>query len=67
MVSMNYIQVLLTILCIHQGRPQDLGGGARIFFQLWEFACREARGVLGHAPPRIFFKTMQFGAFQGEF
>ena len=26
-----------------QGRPQDLGGGGQeIFFQIWEFACREA-------------------------
>ena len=26
-----------------QGRPQDLGGGAKnIFFRIWEFACREA-------------------------
>ena len=47
-----------------QGRPQDLeGGGAIFFFQIWEFACREARGVWGHAPPRNFFKTVQFGAF----
>ena len=37
------------------------------FFQIWEFACREAmriaRGVRGHAPPRKIFKTVQFGAF----
>ena len=26
-------------------------------------AMRTARGVRGHAPPRNFFKTMQFGAF----
>ena len=27
----------------YQGRPQDLGGGAKnFFFQIWEFACREA-------------------------
>ena len=27
-----------------QGRPQDLGGGGakKFFFQIWEFACREA-------------------------
>ena len=26
-----------------QGRPQDLGGGGQeFFFQIWEFACREA-------------------------
>ena len=40
----------------------------RIFFQIWEFACRceamrIARGVQGHAPPRKFFETVQFGAF----
>ena len=59
-----------------QGRPQDLGGGGpRIFF--FRFgnlhvvkrhaahgeAMRIARGVRGHAPPRKFFKTVQFGAF----
>ena len=54
---------------ISQERPQDLGGGGakNFFFQIWEFACREAmriaRGVRGHAPPRKFFKTVQFGAF----
>ena len=26
-------------------------------------AIRIARGVRGHAPPRKFFKTVQFGAF----
>ena len=27
-----------------QGRPQDLGGGGakKFYFQIWEFACREA-------------------------
>ena len=59
-----------------QGRPQDLGGeGAKNFF--FRFgnlhvakrhaahgeAMRIARGVRGHASPRKFFKTMQFGAF----
>ena len=59
-----------------QGRPQDLGGGGpRIYF--FRFgnlhvakrhaahgeAMRIARGVRGHAPPRNFFKTVQFGAF----
>ena len=40
------------------------GGGQEIFFcQIWKFACREARGVRGHAPPRNFFKMVQFGAF----
>ena len=40
-------------------------GGQEFFFQIREFACREdtARGVRGHAPPRKFFKTVQFGAF----
>ena len=51
------------------------GGGARNFF--FRFgnlhvakrhaahgeAMRIARGVRGHAPPRKFFKTVQFGAF----
>ena len=57
------------------GRPQDLGGGGKNFF--FRFgnlhvakrhaahvkAMRIARGVRGHAPPRKFFKTVQFGAF----
>ena len=56
-----------------QGRPQDLGGGgAKKFFfsdlgicmsRSDMFAMRIARGVRGHAPPRKFFKTVQFGAF----
>ena len=51
------------------------GGGQEIFF--FRFgnlhvakrhaahgeAMRIARGVRGHAPPRKFFKTVQFGAF----
>ena len=51
------------------------GGGPRIFF--FRFgnlhvakrhaehgeAMRFARGVRGHAPPRNFFKIVQFGAF----
>ena len=31
------------------------GGGQEIFFQLWKFACRFARGVGGHAPSRKKF------------
>ena len=49
-------------------------GGPRIFFRFANLhvakrhaahgeAMRIARGVRGHAPPRKFFKTMQFGAF----
>ena len=62
---------------IHQGRPQDLGGGGakKYFFFRFENlhvakrhaahgeAMRIARGVRGHARPRKFFKTVQFGAF----
>ena len=40
----------------------ERGGPRNFFFQIWEFACREAtfamriaRGVRGHAPPRKFF------------
>ena len=44
------------------GASPGFGGGAKIFFQIWEFACREAmriaRGVRGHAPPRKFFKMV---------
>ena len=39
------------------------GEAMRIARGVWEFACREARGVREHAPPRKFFKTVQFGAF----
>ena len=58
-----------------QGRPHDLaGGGARIFFQIWKFACREeaceamrfAKGVWGHAPREIFLKwcnLLRFGVY----
>ena len=56
---------MIGTLCV-QGRPQDLGGGGpRIFFPdlgICE-AMRIARGVRGHAPPRKFFKAVQFGAF----
>ena len=66
---------------ICQGRPQDLGGGGGqeiFFFRFGNLhvakrhaahgeAMRIARGVRGHAPPRKFFKTVQFGAFQGVF
>ena len=54
------------------------GGGQEYFFQFGNLhvakrhgahgeAMRIARGVRGHAPPRNFFKTVQFGAFSGVF
>ena len=61
---------------IYRGVPRIWeGGGPRIFF--FRFgnlhvakrhaahgeAMRIVRGVRGHAPPRNFFKTVQFGAF----
>ena len=50
------------------------GGGQEFFFRFRNLhvakrhaahgeAMRIARGVRGRAPPRKFFKTMQFGAF----
>ena len=44
---------------VQHRRPQDLeGGGKNFFFQIWEYACREAmsiaRGVRGRAPPINF-------------
>ena len=50
------------------------GGGSKFFWKSGVFAWREApcsawrshafaRGVRGHAPPRNFFKMVQFGAF----
>ena len=58
----NSLAFTYTIRII-QGRSQDLagGGGKNYFFQIWKFAC--ARGVRRHAPPRKFFKMVQFGAF----
>ena len=49
---------------IFRGVPRiwEGGGAKKFFFQIWE-AMRIARGVRGHAPPRKFFKTVQFGAF----
>ena len=57
----------ITILMTEQGRPQDLTGGGQeiIFFSDLE-AMRFARGVRGHAPPRIFFKwcsLVRFGVY----
>ena len=47
--------------CVSTGASPGFsrGGGQEFFFQIWEFACREAmrfaRGVRGHAPPEKFF------------
>ena len=67
---------MLYLVGRHQGRPQDLGGGGprNFFFRFGNLhvakrhavhgeAMRISRGVRGHAPPRKFFKTVQFGAF----
>ena len=67
---------MIQFLHMQQGRPQDLGGGGprNLFFRFGKLhvakrhaahgeAMRIARGVRGHAPPRKFFKTVQFGAF----
>ena len=43
------------------------GGRARIFFQIWEFACRKARGVRGHAPREIFLKRCNLVRFRVYF
>ena len=53
-----------TVFSIHRSR----GGGQEIFFPVWEICMslrdmRFARGVRGHAPPRKFFKMVQFGAY----
>ena len=70
--------IILAIHDTFQGRPQDLaggGGGQELFFSRFGNlhvakrhaahgeAMRFARGVRGHAPPRKFFKMVQFGAF----
>ena len=46
---------------MNQGRSQDLGGGANFFFRFGNLHV--ARGVWGHAPPRKFFKIVQFGVY----
>ena len=59
---------------IYRGVPRIWEGGPRIFFRLGNLhvakghaahgeAMRIGRGVRGHAPPRKFFKTVQFGVF----
>ena len=50
-----FIKLLFEVFSL-QGRPQDLAGGAakNFFFQIW---------VRGHAPPRNFFKMVQFGVY----
>ena len=68
---------LISSFCVVSGASPGFGrgGGAKIFF--FRFgnlhvakrhaahgeAMRIARGVRGHAPPRNFSKTVQFGAF----
>ena len=60
----------------HRGVPRiwEGGGPRNFFFRFGNLhvakrhaahgeAMRIARGVRGHAPPRNFFKTVQFGAF----
>ena len=76
LISCKNWHLTLNITGKLQGRPQDLeGGGPRnLFFRFGNLhvvkrhaahgeAMRIARGVRGHAPPKKFFKTVQFGAF----
>ena len=64
--KLTVVQKLFEILVSHMHvRSQDLGG-QEYFFQNWKFACCEARGVRGHAPPRIFLKwcnLVRFGVY----
>ena len=59
--------------CKPQGRPQDLGGRAKIFssdFGICMSCMAKPCALLGgsgHAPARNFFKTVQLGAYQGVF
>ena len=61
---------------LYRGVPRiwEGGGPRNFFFRFGNLhvakrhaahgeAMRIARGVRGHAPPRKFFKTVQFGAF----
>ena len=43
------------------------GGGQEFFFQIWELACREARGVRGYAPPKNFLKRCNLVRFRVYF
>ena len=69
----------ITMFCInynYRGVPRiwEGGGPRNFFFRFGNLhvakrhaahgeAMRIARGVRGHAPARIFFETVQFGAF----
>ena len=66
----NFYCVIITGASPGFGRK----GPRNFFFRFWNLhvakrhaahgeAMRIARGVRGHAPPRKFFKTVQFGAF----
>ena len=57
----------LKVHVIYQGRPQDLGGGGRIFFQICEFACCEARGLGGMLPREFFLKRCTLLRFRVYF
>ena len=49
---------------VGRGVPRIWEGGGQEFFFFSDLGiCIIARGVRGHAPPRKFFKTVQFGAF----
>ena len=70
-------RILDLITCTYQGRPQDVEwGGPKLnfFFRFGNLhvakrhaahgeAMRFAREVRGHAPPRKFFKMVQFGVY----
>ena len=69
MQHIQHIQVLQGVPRIWQGGDQEI-----FFFRFGNLhvakrhaahgkAMRFARGVRGHAPPRKFFKMVQFGAF----
>ena len=68
-------QSIQVVYCYVQGRPQDLGGGRakNSFFQIWEFACREATccallgGFGGMLPREIFLKRCNLVRFRVYF
>ena len=64
--SPQVLQMLIRLSV--QGRPQDLGGGAKNYFQICEFACRKAtcyawrshahcKGGSGACSPEKFFEN----------
>ena len=73
-LSLTLIKIYFDITYTGASPGFERGGAKKFFFRFGNLhvamrhaahgeAMRIARGVRGHAPPRNFFKTVQFGAF----